>query len=63
MRTIPYLFLADVPQGFDLDKDITQHIWRVRSVRFDDHHISLLLLELGETRSANRRDDLLPIQV
>ena len=47
----------------ELVKDITQHIWRVRSVRFDVHHTSLLLLELGETRSANRRDDLLPIQV
>jgi hypothetical protein len=63
MRTVPYLLLADVPQCFNLAKDITQHIWRVRSVRFDVHHTSLLLLELGETRSANRRDDLLPIQV
>jgi hypothetical protein len=58
MRTVPYLLLANVPQCFNLLQDITQHIWRVRSVRFDVHHTSLLLLELGETEVPNRRDDL-----
>jgi hypothetical protein len=63
MRTVPSLFLSLHPQDFNLIQDITQHIWRVRSVRFDVHHIFLRLVELLETRSVNRRDGLLPIQV
>jgi hypothetical protein len=48
MRTVPYLFLSLHPQDFNPLQDITQHIWRVRSVRFDVDHTALLLLELGE---------------